>query len=192
MSVRALFRPRLPRLRTGRSPLVLFSKLMLIALLLAVAVVSPSTTAAQTGIGVPPFTGTQDPTAANGLIITPTARPFVVLPIPIPLPPPPIFEGRRYGGRERLNIIPRCGVDGPSSGRVGETLTYRSTARDRDGFIERLLWYVYTPNPAERLRDGGDSIQFQPTVPGTYEVDLHIEDDYGSVNTCAVQVQVSA
>ncbi len=165
---------------------------MLIIVLLAVAMISPSTIAAQTTVTTPP---TPDATAANGLVLLPPAPPIVLPPLPPPPPPwliPPFFGGRHYGGPERFNVIPRCGVDGPSSGRVGQSLTFTSTASDRDGFVEREQWYVHTPNPADTLRDGGDSIQFTPTIAGTYEVNLHIEDDEGAVNTCAVQVQVSA
>jgi hypothetical protein len=146
---------------------------------------------AQTGtvLGSAPFTVT------GGGVFPP---PPIIVPPPPPPPPPPYFflpfrVAFGIGVPPRLNRQPACGIDGPSTLRVGAQATYSSTASDRDGVLESQRWRITGDfSSPDRLVESGPMIQFWTDSPGTYEVLLQIEDNGGAVNSCAKVVTVTS
>jgi hypothetical protein len=129
--------------------------------------------------------------------------PPIVVPPPPPPPPYLLPQYRRwmflplrvavgFDVPIRPNFAPTCGVDGPSTLRVGERATYRSTSSDRDGSISSERWRITGDfNPPDRLVEHGPTIVFWTDSPGTYEVLLQIEDNGSAVNSCAKAVRVT-
>jgi hypothetical protein len=142
------------------------------------------------GIGVPP----------PPIFLPPPPPPILVPPPPPPPYPPYLADHRRWMlplrfalGIEvpvRLNVAPSCGIDGPSTMRVGETATFSSTAADRDGFVKTERWHIEGPETWDQPRTRGESITFTARVPGTHAVQLHVADNGRARTSCVKAVTV--